>query len=62
MASVYYGINRGKNFETAVVASSTSSTDVEIRVDSTKILSREELFEAIEQLENYILQLPYTAL
>jgi len=62
MASVFYGINRGKNFETAVVGSSTNSTDVEIRVDSTKILSREELFEAIEQLENYILQLPYTAL
>lgn len=59
MAQVYYGVNRGKNFESAAVGTSTNSTDVEIRVNTSTVLAREELYEAIRQLENFILQNVY---
>lgn len=57
MAQVYYSVNRGKNFESAVVQTSTvSGADVEIRVNTGTVLAREELYEALIQLENFILQ------
>jgi|GEM_PF-5514652 len=59
MAQVYYGVNRGKNFETATVATSTQSNDVEIRVNTSNVLSREEFLEALMQLENFIVQQLY---
>jgi hypothetical protein len=59
MAQVYYGVNRGKNFESAAVGTSTNSTDVEIRIDTSKVFTREEAYEAIEQLESFILQNVY---
>lgn len=59
MAQVYYGVNRGKNFESATVNTSTQSNDVEIRVNTANVLSREELLEALSQLENLIVQNNY---
>lgn len=59
MAQVYYGVNRGKNFETATVNTSTQAGDVEIRVNTGNVLSREELLEALSQLENFIVQNVY---
>lgn len=62
MASNYYGINAGKNADTAVVASSTNSTDVEIRYDTTNVTSREQLLIAIDNLKNFILQQTFAPL
>lgn len=59
MAQVYYGIGRGKNFESATVATSTQSSNVEIRVDTGVVLTREEFLEALRQLENSIIQNVY---
>lgn len=59
MAQVYYGIGRGKNFESATVATSSQGSNVEIRVDTGVVLAREELLEALMQLENLIIQTNY---
>lgn len=59
MAQVYYGVNRGKNFESATVATSTQSNNVEIRVDTSVVLTREEFLEAVKQLTNFIVQQNY---
>lgn len=59
MAQVFYGVNRGKNFETATVNTSTQGNDVEIRVNTGNVLTREELFEALSQLDNFIVQNVY---
>lgn len=62
MASNYYGINAGKNADSAVVANATSATDVEIRYDTTNVTSREQLLLAIDNLKNFILQQPFAPL
>lgn len=59
MAQVYYGVNRGKNSESATVATSTQGNDVEIRVNTGNVLTREEFLEAILQLKNSIIQNVY---
>lgn len=59
MAQVFYGINRGKNFESATVATSTQSGNIEIRVDTGVVLTREEFLEGLRQLENTIIQNVY---
>lgn len=56
MANYYYGINRGQNEYQAVVSTSTNTTDIEIFVNGTNILSRESVLIAIEKLENFILR------
>ena len=55
MAQVYYGINLGKNQDTAVVGTSTNSTDLELRVDTSKIVNREDAYQLIENLWNFVL-------
>lgn len=51
----YYSINVGKNLDTAVVATSTNSTDVEIVVNATNVTDREALLVALENLEGFII-------
>ena len=57
MASDYFGINVGDNeYAAASSTSGTTSKDVEIVADSTKVTSREDLLLAIEKLVNFILR------
>ena len=57
MAAYYFGINNGQNEYDAVKDSSPVSKDVVIAIsDITKVPSKEELFLAIEKLENFILR------
>lgn len=53
MADYYYGVNKGKNQDTAAVGTSTNSTDVEIRIKDT--VTRQEALNAVNNLINYIL-------
>lgn len=55
MAQVYYGINLGKNQDAAVVNTSTNSTDLELRVDTSKIVNREDALQLVENLWNFLL-------
>jgi len=56
MASKYYGVNRDKPLESVVVSASTNSTDVELRVDTSKIKSRQEVYDAVESIKNALLR------
>lgn len=57
MTAQYFGINNGDNEYAAASGTSSTSKDVEIVIaDITKITSKEELFLAIEKLENFILR------
>jgi NACalpha-BTF3-like transcription factor len=53
----YYGINKGTDESTATVATSTTSKDVEIVVNSTNVTTRNDLLMALEKLENAVLKL-----
>lgn len=58
MANWYLGINRGKlqNVGANVtVGTSTGSTDVELRIDTTKSSTKEDVILAMRAIENYIL-------
>ena len=55
----YYGINKGQNEYTAVVGTSTNSTDVEIVVNATNVTDRQALKVALENLMNFILRQNY---
>lgn len=59
MASNYYGINLNGSIESAVVGTSTNSTDIELRVDTSKITNKEQIFEAIENLEGALLRFAF---
>lgn len=52
MASVFYGLNRGQteNGEAVTVGASTGATDVELRVDTGKGLTRNDVHRITEVL------------
>lgn len=53
MASEYFGLNRGDptmNEQKVQVGSSTNSTDVEVRVDGTKSLTRYDVTLLVEAI------------
>ena len=53
----YYGINDGDNeYAAASSTSATTSKDVEIVVNNTNITTRQELINAILNLQNFILR------
>lgn len=57
MASEYIGYNRGADLSPmqATVGTSTGSTDVELRIDLTKSLTREDIILITEAIERYVL-------
>lgn len=61
MASVYYGLNRGQPIESVKIGTATNSTDVEVRVDTTKVTSRADLLLALYNIEAQILKQDYPA-
>ena len=56
MASRFIGINRGQSEFSVVEAASTNSTDVELRVDTGKNLTKNEVRMAMIMIENYLLK------
>lgn len=56
MASEYYGLNRGANAneESVTKGTSTGSTDVEVRVDLTKSLTKLEVIVLVETILRHI--------
>jgi hypothetical protein len=65
MASAYFGLNRGQTEFTGDAAgtqgvtesaSASGSTDVEIRVDLTKSLNKNEVVMLVNQLNSWILK------
>lgn len=59
MATVYYGVNRGGHDEDVVVDTSTTSKSVELVVNEGVVLSRVELLEALQAIENAIIKQNY---
>lgn len=56
MANQYYGLNRGQNEFDITQGTSTQSTDVELRFDLSKSLTKSEVLMALEKIENQILK------
>lgn len=57
MTAVYFGINHGDNEYQAATSATTTNKDIEIVInDVTKVPSVEELHQAIDKLENFILR------
>jgi hypothetical protein len=64
MASAFYGLNRGQTGRTSVAgtspvtesATTTGSTDVEIRIDLTKSMTKSEMSFLIERIKEWILE------
>jgi hypothetical protein len=56
MASEYFGLNRGDsgNIYKVQTGTSTSSTDVELRADLTKSLTRLDIELLVETIMNFI--------
>lgn len=59
MASNFYGVNLDQPLEKVVVATSTNSTDIELRVDLTKIVSKQQILEAVESIQNALLRFAF---
>ena len=55
----YYSINKGKNRDTALIATATNNTDVEIVVNSTNVTDKQALKVAVENLLDHIVQSNY---
>lgn len=59
MASFFIGSNRGAvndtNPDTLTVGTSTGSTDVELRYDTGKSLTRADIYNFMERVEKYLL-------
>ena len=58
MASIFIGLNRGTqsplNVDLVTVGTITGSTDVELRMDETKGLTRKDIYTIIEVFENWL--------
>lgn len=59
MATVYYGVNRGGHDEDVVVQTSSPSKNVELVVNEGVVLSRVELLECLQAIENAIVSKNY---
>lgn len=62
MTNYYYGINKGKNLDTAVVNTSTNSTDVEVNVNGANVTDKQTVLLALNNLIDYIVQLGFPPL
>ena len=59
MASNFYGVNLDQPLEKVVVATSTNSSDIELRVDLTKVATKQQVFEAVESIQNALLRFAF---
>lgn len=56
MARSYYGLDIGKSIVDVTEGSSTTSKAVEISFDITAGVTKQEIYNAIENLEDFIVQ------
>lgn len=56
MASRYYALDVGGSIVDVAEGSSTQSKTVEVAIDLADGASRQEVFNALENIKNYILQ------
>lgn len=56
MANRFYGLNRGQTEFNVTEGASTGSVDVEVNIDLTKNLTKEEVLQIIYMLGNHILK------
>lgn len=56
MADIFIGYNRGADLspDKATEGSSTGSTDVELRIDTGKGLTRQEVTDIVEAITRYL--------
>ena len=54
MASRFFCISRGQNEFDIVEAATTQGSDIELRVDTGKSLTKNEVRMAVEWFENYL--------
>ncbi len=62
MASAYFGLNRGQSGRSSPAgtspvtesATTTGSTDVEIRVDLTKSLTKSEIYQLVTRINEWM--------
>ena len=57
MASIFIGVNRGvvdKGPDALTEGAATGGTDVELRFDTSKGLTRLEIIQAMEAIERYL--------
>ncbi len=56
MASIFIGYNRGASLDpgNATEGASTGSTDVELRIDTGKGLTRQDVALIVEAIERYL--------
>lgn len=57
MANIYIGYNRGADLspDKATEGAATGSTDVELRIDTSKSLTRSEIAEITGAIQRYLL-------
>lgn len=56
MADRFFGLNRGQTEFQAAEGAATQATDIEVRVDLTKNLTKSEVLQKLEELSNHILK------
>lgn len=56
MASRYYALDLGENITQVTEDSSTQSKTVEVAIDLADGATRQEVFNALENIKNFILQ------
>jgi len=59
MATVYYGVDRGGHDEDVAINTSTTGKNVELVVNEGVVLSRQDLFDALQAIRNQIIKQNY---
>lgn len=54
MAKIYVGVNRGAGPGGVTASTSTTGRDLEVVIDDTKILSRDQAYGLLEHIEAHI--------
>lgn len=56
MASIFLGVNRGQNDnpETVTEGAATGSTDIELRIDTGKGSTRNDVYVKVKQILRYL--------
>lgn len=61
MASDYFGLNVGQASEATQIGTATAGTDVEVRVDTSKVKSKLDLLLTLEKINQQIVKHNYPA-
>lgn len=62
MTTYYYGLDKGLGVGSATVATSTTSKSVQVVVDGASVTSKQDIMNALELLEGYIVDAKFPPL